>query len=87
MGKSKQRGPGPDPVVGIALVIFGVLIMGIGGAATAHYLFNVGTVLAVVGAMLFVAFVTLSTLRDKRMQREAGEERDTPPGTPPIEAS
>jgi hypothetical protein len=56
---------GPDPVVGVGLVIVGILIMGIGGAANAHYLFNFGTAVAILGAVLFVAFVTLSTYRQK----------------------
>jgi hypothetical protein len=46
----------------VGLVIVGILVMGI-GAANAHYLFNFGTFVAVLGAVLFVAFVTLSTFR------------------------
>lgn len=57
----------PDPVVGIGLVIFGVLIMGISGAATWHYVFNFGTGLAIVGAVWFVITVTLSTLANKSL--------------------
>ena len=56
---------GPDPVVGVGMVIVGILIMGIGGAATAHYLFNLGSVIAVLGAVLFVGFVALSTYRQR----------------------
>ena len=63
----------PDPVVGAGLVIVGILIMGIGGAATAHYLFNFGSGIAILGAILFVAFVTLSTYR----QRAASESQNT----------
>lgn len=62
LAKNTARRVGPDPVVGIGLVIFGVLIMGISGAATWHYVFNVGTGLAIVGAVWFVVAVTLSTL-------------------------
>lgn len=58
--------PGPDPVVGVGLVILGVLIMGIAGAATAHYLFNIGTLIAIVGAVLFVTFVTFSSYKRSR---------------------
>jgi len=61
---------GPDPVVGAGLVIVGILIMGIGGAATAHYLFNLGSVIAILGAVYFVAAVALSTYRDRGI-REA----------------
>jgi hypothetical protein len=58
--------PGPDPVLGVGLVILGVFIMGVAGAATAHYIFNLGTLIAIVGAVIFVAFVTLSTYRQTR---------------------
>jgi hypothetical protein len=64
-GFSDREINGPDPVVGVGLVIVGILIMGIGGAATAHYLFNFGTGIAILGAVLFVAFVTLSTYKQR----------------------
>lgn len=55
-----------DPSVGIGLVILGVLVMGVSGAATWHYPFNVGTGVAILGAVLFVVSVTLSTLQSKK---------------------
>lgn len=55
-----------DPAVGIGLVILGVLIMGVSGAATWHYPFNIGTGIAILGAVLFVMSVTLSTLTEKK---------------------
>ncbi len=55
-----------DPAIGVGLVILGIFVMGVSGAATWHYLFNVGTGIAIVGALLFVVSVTLSTLRDKQ---------------------
>jgi hypothetical protein len=58
--------PGPDPVVGVGLVILGILIMGIAGASTAHYWFNVGTLIAIVGAVLFVTFVTFSSYKQSK---------------------
>ncbi len=58
--------PGPDPVLGVGLVILGVFIMGVAGAATAHYIFNLGTLIAIVGAVIFVSFVTLSAYRQTR---------------------
>jgi len=59
---TRRRLFSPDPVVGVGLVIFGVLVMGIAGAATWHYVFNVGTLFAILGALWFVVSVTLSTL-------------------------
>ncbi len=64
---TSARRVGPDPVVGIGLVIFGVLIMGISGAATWHYVFNAGTGMAILGAVWFVVAVTLSSLGQKRL--------------------
>ncbi len=55
----------PDPVFGAGLVAVGILIMGIGGAATAHYLFNLGSGVAMLGAVMFVASVALSTYRQR----------------------
>ena len=63
--KNKAR---PDPVVGVGMVIVGVLVMGVGGAATWHYVFNVGTLVAIVGALVFVINVTISTLRDDKSE-------------------
>jgi hypothetical protein len=62
VGKSSKL-PGPDPVIGVGLVILGVLVMGIAGASTAHYAFNIGTGIAILGAITFLVSVTLSTLR------------------------
>ena len=49
--------------------------MATGGARDAHYMFDVGVVLAVVGAVVFVLFVTLSALK----QRRALAETEAPP--------
>ena len=42
--------PGPDPVLGVGLVILGVFIMGVAGAATAHYIFNLGIRVVIVAS-------------------------------------
>ncbi|MBK6519079.1 MAG: hypothetical protein IPM79_38700 [Polyangiaceae bacterium] len=63
-----QRGDAPDPVVGIGLVILGVLVMGIAGASTLHYVFNIGTAIAIVGAIVFVVSVALSSLKDRKLR-------------------
>ena len=62
----------PDPALGITLVIIGIVTMGIGGAATWHYVFNIGSGIAILGAVLFVTFVTWSTYAMR------GEGRATP---------
>ena len=67
LGASEHPNEGPDPVVGVGLVIVGILVMGIGGAANGHYLFNFGTGVAILGAILFVLAVTLSTYRDRAL--------------------
>ncbi|HTJ84175.1 MAG TPA: hypothetical protein VL400_20790 [Polyangiaceae bacterium] len=64
---SRRRLLAPDPVVGVGLVIFGVFVMGVAGAATWHYAFNVGTLFAILGALWFVVSVTLSTIASKRL--------------------
>jgi drug/metabolite transporter (DMT)-like permease len=66
---------GPDPVIGAGLALLGIFLMGIGGARDAHYVFNVGVVIAVVGAIVFVLFVALSALK----QRRALTESEAPP--------
>jgi hypothetical protein len=66
---------GPDPVIGAGLALLGIFLMGIGGASDAHYVFNVGVVIAVVGAIVFVLFVALSALK----QRRALTESEAPP--------
>jgi hypothetical protein len=58
-----RRRASPDPVFGLGFVLLGILVMGVGGAATWHFVFNAGTGLALLGAVLFVGSVALSTLR------------------------
>lgn len=59
-------GKGPDPVIGAGLTLLGIFIMGVAGAANAHYAFNVGTLVACVGAVAFVLFVALSALKQRK---------------------
>jgi hypothetical protein len=61
---------GPDPVIGAGVTLLGIFLMGVGGAWDAHYLFNVGTLIAVTGAILFVVFVTLSAMKQRRAADE-----------------
>lgn len=62
------KGPdsAPDPVIGAAMTLLGIFIMGVAGAANAHYAFNVGTLVACVGAAVFVLFVALSALKQRK---------------------
>lgn len=62
----KQAGTGPDPVVGAGLTLLGIMAMGITGAAGQHYLFNASTGVAILGAVLFVASVTITAYRQDR---------------------
>lgn len=45
---------GPDPVWGVAIGAFGLVTMALAGAVTQHLLFNVGEVLMMVGAAVFL---------------------------------
>lgn len=58
----------PDPVIGIGLVILGVLVMGVAGAATLHYVFNIGTAIAIVGAIVFLVCVAMSSLSERKLR-------------------
>ena len=61
---------GPDPVIGAGMALFGIFLMGTGGARDAHYLFDVGVAIAVIGAVVFVLFVALSALKQRLAQGE-----------------
>lgn len=56
---------GPDPVIGAGVALLGILLMGLGGARDAHYVFDVGVLTAVLGAGTFVLFVALSAMKQK----------------------
>ncbi|AKT43021.1 hypothetical protein [Chondromyces crocatus] len=64
---------GPDPVIGAGVTLLGIFLMGIGGAGDMHYFFNVGTLVAVTGAILFVLFVTWTALRQRPPERTKSE--------------
>lgn len=57
---------GPDPVIGAGIALLGILVMGTAGALDAHYAFDAGVLFAVAGAALFVLFVALSALKQRR---------------------
>jgi hypothetical protein len=81
---SSEKDVGPDPVIGAGITLLGIFLMGVGGAAGAHYLFNFGVLIAVLGAVLFVLFVTLTALQQRRALEHSG---GTPVSPPPRESS
>jgi hypothetical protein len=74
--ESDGDGAGPDPVVGAGITLLGIFLMGTGGARDAHYVFDFGVLVAVLGAMIFVLFVALSALKLRRARLLEG---DAPP--------
>ena len=66
--KQHDANRGLDPVWGIGIGIVGLLVMGIGGATTEHYLFNMGEAAMSLGATLFLAAVVLSWNRRRRLK-------------------
>ncbi len=69
-------GAGPDPVIGAGITLLGIFLMGTGGARDAHYVFDVGVLTAVLGAVIFVLFVALSAMKQRRARQVEG---DPPP--------
>jgi hypothetical protein len=63
---SSDHDVGPDPVIGAGIALLGIFLMGVGGAQNAHYLFNFGVLTAVLGAILFVLFVAVTALEQRR---------------------
>lgn len=59
------KGPGPDPVVGVGIFAVGLLIMGFGGAFTLHYVFNAGEGLVLLGAVVFLTSVAITSQRQQ----------------------
>ncbi len=69
---SSDSDAGPDPVIGAGIALLGIFLMGVGGAQNAHYLFNFGVLVAVLGAVLFVLFVAVTALKQRRSLGVAG---------------
>ncbi len=73
-GRGEPRpAEGPDPVIGAGITLLGIFLMGTGGAADAHWVFDFGVLTAMLGAGIFVLFVALSVMRQRRALKEAGE--------------
>jgi uncharacterized membrane protein YgdD (TMEM256/DUF423 family) len=73
----KRTSPGPDPAVGASIALLGIFAMGVTGAATQHYLFNLSTGVAILGAVLFVGAVTITALRQRRDQKRGTDSSAT----------
>jgi energy-converting hydrogenase Eha subunit A len=69
---ASAAGKGPDPVIGAGMTLLGIFIMGVAGAAQAHYAFNIGTLVACIGAVVFVLFVALSALKQRKATANGG---------------
>ena len=54
---------GPDPVIGAGITLLGIFLMGTGGAGDAHYVFDAGVALGLLGAGIFVLSVALSVMK------------------------
>ncbi|HHH28191.1 MAG TPA: hypothetical protein ENK57_07580 [Polyangiaceae bacterium] len=73
---------GPDPVWGVGLFVVGLLVMGVGGAMTWHYVFNVGEAILLLGAVVFLLFVAISSQKQDPirlrtvLQRALGRDDD-----------
>jgi hypothetical protein len=63
--EDKAKAEGPDPVIGAGLALFGIFVMGLGGARDMHFVFNAGMFVAIAGAAVFVLFVALSAMKQR----------------------
>jgi len=70
-----RRSEGPDPVIGAGIALFGIFVMGLAGARNMHFVFDAGMATAVAGAAIFVLFVALSAMKQRRAE-------SAPPSTP-----
>jgi hypothetical protein len=51
---------GPDPVWAVGVFVVGLVVMGVGGAATWHWVFNIGTAVLLLGVLWFL-YATIRT--------------------------
>jgi hypothetical protein len=59
--------------VGAGLALLGIFVMAVGGARDLHFVFDAGVGVAILGAVIFVLFVALSAMKQRRA-RGAGDE-------------
>lgn len=60
-----------DPAIGIGIFVPGLFVMAIGGAATWHWIFNVGEAVMLAGMTLFVGAVILTALQQRDLRKAA----------------
>lgn len=60
-----------DPAIGIGIFVPGLFVMAIGGAATWHWIFNIGEAVMLAGMTLFVAAVILTALQQRDLRKAA----------------
>jgi len=73
-----RRDEGPDPAIGAGIALLGIFVMGLAGAAHLHFVFDAGVATAIAGALIFVLFVALTAMKQRRAART---ESNAPPST------
>jgi hypothetical protein len=58
---------GPDPVWGLGVFIVGVVTMAIGGATTRHWVFNIGEATLLIGVVIFVSAIAITSHRQEHV--------------------
>lgn len=71
-GEQPKADVGPDPVYGVALGVLGLMMMAVGGAATFHYVFNVGEGLMLLGAVVFLGCAVVTHFKQSGPPTVAG---------------
>jgi hypothetical protein len=68
-----------DPAVGLGVFVPGLFVMALGGAATWHWVFNVGEAIMLAGMTLFVGAVILTALQQRDLRKAAAGGARVPP--------
>jgi hypothetical protein len=64
-----------DPATGIGLFVPGLFIMALGGAATWHWIFNIGSGIMLLGMVYFVVAIALTAIQQRWSGRAGGAQR------------
>jgi hypothetical protein len=67
MSHHENQDVGPDPVWGLGVFIVGLVTMAIGGATTRHWVFNIGEGTLLIGVVLFVAAIAITSHRQEHV--------------------